>query len=181
VSAITKAADIKLSVSTNNGTSFHPPIKVNDDNTKTSHVFPSVQVNKHGTVFVTWIDRRVDPQNNILNDTWGAFSNSFGRGREQDSDGGFGSNFRITNVSTDWYVRADAAPNFGDYNSSEVIDFENFVSIWSDGRFPTGTYIPPTCKPVPPPGQPCPSRRSATPDTIFAVVGNGSGNGSNNQ
>jgi hypothetical protein len=173
--AFAKAADIKLSVSTDNGATYHPPIKVNDDNTNTSHVFPSVQVNKHGTVFVTWIDRRVDPLNNILNDTWGAFSNAFQRGKNQ-SDGGLGSNFRITNVSTDWFVRADARPNFGDYNSSEVIDFENFVSIWSDGRFPTGTYVPPACTPAPPPGGACPPRRSATPDTLFAIVGNGSGN-----
>lgn len=177
LSAITKAADIKLSVSTDNGATYHAPVKVNDDNTNTTHVFPSVQVNKHGTVFVTWIDRRVDPLNNILNDTWGAFSNAFRRGNNE-GNGVFGANFRITNVSTDWFVRADARPNFGDYNSSEVIDFENFVSIWSDGRFPTGTYIPPTCAPAPPPGGICPPRRAATPDTIFAVVGKGSGGGS---
>ena len=163
---ITKAADIKLSVSPN-GATWRPPVKVNDDTTNTSHVFTSVQVNKRGTVFVTWIDRRVDPVNNILNDTWGAFSNNRGRS--------FGPNFRITDVSTDWFARADARPNFGDYNSSEVINFDKFVSIWADGRFPPGTFIPPRCRPAPPPGQTCPPRRAATPDSLFAIVGNGAG------
>jgi hypothetical protein len=136
-------------------------VKVNDDNTTTSHVFPSVQVNKWGTVFVTWVDRRLDPVNNILTDTWGGFSNNRGSS--------FASNVRISNVSTDWFVRADARPNLGDYNSSEVINFESFASIWADGRFPPGTFVPTTCTPQ---VTPCPPRRNATPDTIFAVVGN---------
>jgi hypothetical protein len=163
-----RAGDIKLSTSTNNGASWNPPVKVNDDNTITSHVFPSVQVNKRGTVFVTWVDRRLDPVNNLLTDTWGAFSNDGGRS--------FDRNFRISDVSTDWFVRADAQPNFGDYNSSEVVDFDRFLSIWSDGRFPEGTYNPPRCgtPPVaPPPGQLCPARRAATPDVLTAIVGNG--------
>jgi hypothetical protein len=165
LATITKAGDIKLSLSTNNGASWHKPVTVNDDHTTTSHVFPSVQVNKRGTVFVTWIDRRVDPQNNILNDTWGAFSSNGGHG--------FAPNFRITDVSTDWFVRADARPNLGDYNSSDVINFDTFASIWADGRFPAGTFIPPTCSPTPSTGQTCPPRRAATPDSLFANVGNG--------
>lgn len=157
---ISKAADIELSVSTDNGTSYHHKVTVNDDTTPTSHVFPSVQVNKRGTVFVTWVDRRVDPQNNILNDTWAAFSRNSGHY--------FGENVRVTDVSTDWFARADARPNFGDYNSSEVINFDKFVSIWSDGRFPQGTF-----QDIRPDGGTPVTRRAATPDTIFAVVGNG--------
>jgi hypothetical protein len=178
---VSMAADIKLSVSTDNGTTYHPPVKVNDDNTNTSHVFPSVQVNKQGTVFETWIDRRVDPVNNILNDTWGAFSNAFSRNRDGNfgdnnfgdgNDRVFGRNFRITDVSTDWFARADARPNFGDYNSSEVINFDNFCSIWSDARFPYGTFVLGTR-----------TRRAATPDVLFSIVGNGASNssGSNQQ
>lgn len=146
-----RAADIILKASRDGGATWGPRVKVNDDNTDTSHVFPSVQVNKRGTVFVTWLDRRVDPARNLLTDTWGAFSRNQGRR--------FGRNFRITNVSTDWLVRADAAPNFGDYNSSTLIDFDSFGSIWSDGRFPAGTFVDR--------GR---VRRAATPDTLFAVV-----------
>lgn len=158
---ITRAGDIKLSVSTTDGSTWRRPVKVNDDDTNTSHVFPSVQVNKHGTVFVTWVDRRVDPVNNLLTDTWGAFSRDGGRC--------FGRNIRITDVSTDWIARADARPNFGDYNSSEVIDFEDFVSIWSDGRFPTPVPLTRT----PTSGFTRPASGSATPDSLFAIVGNG--------
>lgn len=160
---IVKAADIKLSASDTNASTWRKPVKVNDDNTNTSHVFPSVQVNKRGTVFATWIDRRVDPVNNILNDTWGAFSNNGGRC--------FGRNVRITDVSTDWIARADARPNFGDYNSSEVIDFDRFASIWADARFPT----PGPLVPVPGGGFTRPASQAATPDTLFSVVGNGRG------
>lgn len=161
LATITKAADIKLSASTDGGATWHAPVKVNDDNTNTSHVFPSVQVNKNGTVFVTWLDRRVDPVNNILTDTWGAFSNNGGLS--------FGSNIRITDVSTDWIARADARPNFGDYNSSEVIDFTDFCSIWSDGRFPTPVPLTPT----PTGGFTRPASGAATPDVLFSVVGDG--------
>jgi hypothetical protein len=161
-----RAGEIHLSRSTNNGTSYGPEVKVNDDNTRTSHVFPSVQVNKSGTVFVTWLDRRVDPARNLLTDTWGAFSNNKGQS--------FGSNIRITDVSTDWIVRADAQPNFGDYNSSEVINFDEFASIWSDGRFP-----PPIPLPQNPPFT-RPANRAATPDSLMAIVGNGAAGNSGN-
>jgi hypothetical protein len=148
-----RAADILLSVSTNNGASYKPPAKVNDDPGNTSHVFSSVQVNQFGKVFVTWIDRRKDQANNILNDTWGEVSSASRPGR--------GGDVRITDVSTDWYTREDARPDYGDYNSSEVINFTDFVSIWADGRFPPGTFTQPPRIIVP--------RRRATPDAIFSV------------
>jgi hypothetical protein len=138
---------------------------VNDDNTLTSHVFPSVQVNEDGIVFDTWLDRRVDPARNLLTDTWGAISNNDGRS--------FRGNFRITDVSTDWIVRADARPNFGDYNSSEVINFKDFVSIWSDGRFPRPVPLTPT----PTGGYTRPSTGAATPDVLFSNIGSGLSHG----
>lgn len=154
---ITKAADIFVSTSTNDGGSFTPPVKVNDDDTNTTHVFPSVQANRHGDVFVAWIDRRQDPGDNILNDTWAAVSKN-----EAQS---FGSNKLESDVSTSWFVRSDARPNFGDYNSSEMLDFDRFVTTWADGRFPPGTFIDRGNE-----------RLSATPDTLFDVA-NGLGSG----
>jgi hypothetical protein len=129
------AANILLARSADNGSTYKPPVKVNDDPGDTSHVFPSTQVNKFGEVFVTWIDRRRDQPRNILNDTWGDISSSGGRH--------FGRDGRISTVSTDWFVRADYLPNFGNYNSSDVIGFTDFISIWADGRFPKpGELIP---------------------------------------
>jgi len=155
---VTKAADIFLSTSTNNGTTFGPPVKVNDDVTNTVHVFPSVQANKLGDVYVAWIDRRQDPAANIFNDTYAAVSKDFGAT--------FGHNKVQSKVSTSWFVRADARPNFGDYNSSELLGFNQFVTIWADGRFPLGMFTPAATPTNPNPAP----RLSATPDVIFAIA-----------
>lgn len=156
-----RVAEIHLSRSTTNGTTWGPEVKVNDDNTPTSHVFPSVQVNQKGLVFVTWLDRRRDSPRNLLTDTWGDISSNRGSS--------FGGDVRITDVSTDWITREDAIPDFGDYNSSEVINFTDFVSIWADGRFPEPQPLPQT------PPFTRPANRAATPDALFAIFGDGSG------
>jgi hypothetical protein len=158
-----RAGDIFLSRSTNNGSSYQPRVKVNDDNTVTSHVFSSVQVNRKAQVFVTWLDRRVDPARNLLTDTYGDISNNLGTS--------FDGNVRISDVSTDWITREDARPDYGDYNSSEVIAFTDFASIWADGRFPTPVPLTPT----PGGGFTRPSDGAATPDTIFEIFGDGKG------
>jgi hypothetical protein len=158
-----RAGDIFLSTSPNNGTTYQARVKVNDDHTVTSHVFPSVQVNKKGLVFVTWLDRRVDPHRNLLTDTYGDISSNQGRS--------FGRDVRLSDVSTDWITREDAQPDFGDYNSSTVINFTEFASIWADGRFPTPAPL--TCNP----SGVCtrPANRAATPDSIFEIFGDGRG------
>jgi hypothetical protein len=164
-----RVADIYLSTSTTDGTTWRPRQKVNDDNTQTSHVFPSVQVNDKNEVFVTWLDRRLDPRN-LLTDTWGEISE--GKRLSTGTTTGAGD-FRITDVSTDWVARADARPNFGDYNSSEVIDYRDFVSIWSDGRFPTPVPLTQT----PTGGYTRPASGAATPDVLMAIVGRGARKG----
>jgi hypothetical protein len=152
-----RAADILLSRSIDNGTTYAPPVKVNDDPGDTSHVFPSVQVNKHSDVFVTWIDRRVDRPRNLLNDTWGDISSTLGASFRQDG--------RISTVSTDWISREDRIPDYGDYNSSDVVRFTDFIAIWADGRFPEPAPItaqePPFSRP---------EDEAATPDTLSAIV-----------
>ncbi len=122
-----RSADIFVSKSTDGGATWGAPVKVNDDYTATSHLFSSVQVSKQGYVRVTWIDRRLDEANNILTDTWAATSEDLGAS--------FGDNKRLSDVSASWYTRADARPNFGDYNSSDLIGFNKLISVWSDGRF----------------------------------------------
>ncbi len=149
--ASTSAADIFVSRSTDAGTTFQSRVKVNDDAGDTSHVFPTVQINKNGYVYVDWLDRRRDPTN-VLTDTWANVS----------KDGGLthGPDRLQSDVATSWYVRADARPNFGDYNSSDLVAFNDFVIIWADGRFPP----------------PAPAPQAATPDTIFTIA-NGLGVG----
>jgi hypothetical protein len=159
--ASTRAGDIYISRSTDNGTTFGAPIKVNDDVTTTSHVFPSVQVNKSGYVFVAWLDRRNDPLNNLLTNTWAAVS--------KDTPLTFGHSALQSDVATSWFVRRDAIPNFGDYNSSELLGFNQFVTTWADGRFPQQLAVDPTLISF---------QRRATPDTIYTIA-NGLGVGSN--
>lgn len=152
------------------GTTYGPRVIVNDDPGVNSHVFPSIQIDKHGFFYVAWLDRRNDAEN-ILTETWAAVS----------KDGGatYGHNKLQSDVATSWFVRADARPNFGDYNSSELINDNQFVTIWADGRFPgpidsqcaVGTGV--ACAP----GGPQPQN---TPDTIFTIAqGLGVGNDPN--
>lgn len=156
----TKAADIFLSTSTNNGTSFGPPVKVNDDNTPTVHVFPTVQANKHGDVYVGWTDRRTDPTN-VLNLRYAA--------RSSDRGATFGHNKVQDDVEDSWFARADARPNFGDYDSSELLGFNQFVMTWSEGKFPALGQAGPSTDPL---------LRQTTPDTVFTISqGLGGGGG----
>jgi hypothetical protein len=138
-----QGADVFVARSTDNGSTFQPPAKVNDDAGTTSHVFPTIQVNKNGSVFVGWLDRRNDP-NNVLTDAWASVS--------KDNGQTFSQNKIQSDTSTSWFVRSDARPNFGDYISSDLVGFGTFVMIFADGRFP------------PPGGQ------VATPDTIFTIT-----------
>ncbi|MGH3996444.1 MAG: hypothetical protein ACRDTJ_03145, partial [Pseudonocardiaceae bacterium] len=152
---IARVAEIHLSRSTTNGSTWGPEVKVNNDHTPTTHVFPSVEVNQEGKVFVTWLDRRFDAVRNRATDTFGDISRNRGLS--------FGKDVRLSDVSTDWTTREDAIPDFGDYNSSAVIGFKTFVSIWADGRFPKPAPL--TCTPA------CTrlATEAATPDAIFEI------------
>jgi hypothetical protein len=145
-------ADVFMSRSTDDGLSFGPMVQMNDDDGRNSHVFPTVQVNKNGIVYADWLDRRRDASNNRLTDAWANVSKNNGTS--------FGPDRLQTDVATGWFVRADARPNFGDYNSSDLLGFNDFVIIWADGRFPP----------------PAPATNAATPDTIFSIA-NGLGVG----
>jgi hypothetical protein len=149
------AGDVFMSRSMTNAASWDHPVKMNDDPGTTSHVFPTVQVNKNGYVYAGWLDRRNDPSN-ILTDAWANVSKDYGAT--------FGPDREQTDVATSWFVRADARPNFGDYNSSELLGFNDFVMTWADGRFPP----------------PAPTPQAATPDAIFTIA-NGLGVGSLSQ
>jgi hypothetical protein len=140
---LARSGNILLSRSTNGGQTWSAPVKVNDDAGVTSHVFPSVQATQGGKVFVSWLDRRNDATNELTNE-WADVS----------LDGGqtFGVDQLESSVATNWRVRADARPNFGDYNSSVLLNPDTYALIWADGRFP-------------PPGG-----SAATPDVIFTVA-----------
>ena len=168
---IAKAADILISKLIDGGASWLAPVKVNDDPGTTSHVFPSVQVDKKSNVYVAWTDRRDDPAN-IFTNVFAAVSH----------DGGatFGHNVVQTDIATTWFARVDAAPNFGDYNSSELLNGNQFVTTWADARFqpPFCTGTEPFCFTFPGGPGGVTRNRPATPDSIFTIAqGLGVGNG----
>lgn len=150
-------ADIFVARSTDGGKTWDRPVLVNDDATATSHVFPTLAVKPNGQVFVAWIDRRRDPVNNNSGDTYAAVSS--------DLASTFGPNKMVSDVpSNTWFVRADAAPNMGDYIQSAILDGAagpTFVIVTNDGRFL-------------PPGKATVLRRHtrATPDSWFIEAKN---------
>lgn len=150
-----RPSDVFVSSSHDGGLTFGSPVKVNDDVGRNTHVFPNIRVSKQGFVYVAWLDRRNDLENE-LTDAWAAVSH--------DDGATFGHNKLQTDVATGWRVRADARPNFGDYNSSDLLGDNQFVMVWADGRFPP----------------PAPTPQAATPDTIFTIAqGLGVGNDPN--
>lgn len=156
---LTKAANVFVSRLTSNGTIVNPRVQADDDGTTTTHVFPTVQVNKHGHVYLGWLDRRLDTSRNILTDNFAS--------RSTDQGATFSPNRRQTDVSTSWYTRVDARPNMGDYNSSDLLGFNQFVQTWADGRFPGPGNA--TCT-APTPTLACPTGRAqATADSVFSI------------
>jgi len=159
---LAKAADILISRSTTNGTTWDAPVKVNDDAGTTTHVFPTVQINKHHDVYVGWLDRRDDPAN-VFTNLWANVS--------KDDGATYGHDKVQTDIATTWYVRTDSAPNLGDYNSSELLNDNQFLLIWADGRFmpPFCTGTEPFCFTLPGGAGGVTRNRPATADTIFTI------------
>ena len=116
--------DIFISTSTDRGDTWSAPVRVNDDPPGTDQVDPWLSVNAQGTVEAVWYDYRSWPGMNRM-DVYAA--------RSTDGGATFGSNFRVTKVSTDTFVPWTIVPNFGDYIgcTSEGTDF---YSAWADGR-----------------------------------------------
>jgi WD40 repeat protein len=117
--------------SCNNGASWGPEVRLNDDGTTTDQWFPTVSIGPANIAVSTWYDRRNDPAGNYLFDYYKAYS----------MDGGvtWGPNIRVTDVSSAVPI---LFPNFdpivaacyhGDYD--QQVQDDEFVYIqWSDDR-----------------------------------------------
>lgn len=117
-------SDIFYIRSTDGGTTFSQPLKVNDDITGTTQINPSVAVAGDGTVAIRWWDRRNDTVNDSLTDVYMAFS--------KDNGASFGKNFRITDHN--WvFSPSETSDYHGDYDGL-VADDSNFYMSWSDER-----------------------------------------------
>jgi hypothetical protein len=116
-------SDIFYVRSTDGGTSFSQPVRLNDDSTNNSQLFPSVAVTAAGAVGIEWWDRR-NSTNDCLTDVYMTISH----------DGGtsFGPNFRVTNQN---FVFTPIEPSLasgyhGDYLNMTA-DGETFFPSWS--------------------------------------------------
>ncbi|MFQ6105293.1 MAG: FG-GAP-like repeat-containing protein [Candidatus Glassbacteria bacterium] len=122
-------ADVYCSKSTDGGTTWSTPVRLNDDEVGNGALqfWPWVSVDDRGHVHVTWYDRRLDPSN-ILTDLYYTTS----------KDGGetFEPNTRVTDESSSWFVECDATPNFGDYINNTA-DGHFVHAVWADGRLGT--------------------------------------------
>jgi uncharacterized membrane protein len=58
--------DVFYRRSLDNGQSWEPEMRLNDDATTTDQYFPTLSVNEHGRVVASWYDRRDDAANNFL-------------------------------------------------------------------------------------------------------------------
>ncbi|HWG91508.1 MAG TPA: sialidase family protein [Candidatus Thermoplasmatota archaeon] len=83
--------DILFSRSVDGGATWSDPLRVNDDNTTAAQFFPAMSVAPNGIVDICWYDRRMDPEDKLL-DIFCTYS----------LDGGatFAPNLRVTDVSS---------------------------------------------------------------------------------
>ncbi len=139
--AATDSLDVLFSRSTNGGTTWSTPRKVNDDTLlpddadgiRNDQLYPSISVSS-GVVSVAFYDRRLD-RNNILVDLFLGYS----------SDGGatFAQNMRVSDLSTDPGVQA--SPFAEDYITVTSIS-QGSISlirlVWTDTRDPPPSGVP---------------------------------------
>jgi hypothetical protein len=114
----TGSYDIFFVKSTDGGTHWSVPVRLNDDKTSTHQYNPALSVLPNGTLNVSWYDRRNDPTNNCATDVYAAVS----------TDGGatFSANTRVTPVSSDY----DGNPNGpGDYSGNAPFGFSTILSF----------------------------------------------------
>jgi len=126
-------ADIFLVKSTDYGTTWTSPVKVNDDNTTTDQWMPAVTVDKKtGRLFIFWFDSRNDPAGNLLTEMYGTTS----------TDGGqtFAPNNRISDASFNPNTMAigggSDAGYMGDYIGNAGIGITS-LNAWMEDRINT--------------------------------------------
>ncbi|HEY5125649.1 MAG TPA: T9SS type A sorting domain-containing protein [Ignavibacteria bacterium] len=122
--------DIYLVRSTNQGSTWSTPVRVNDDNTTTDQWMPAINVDKNGKIFISWFDSRVDTTANLLTKVYGTVS----------TDGGltFTTNNAISGVSFNpdnmkISQGSGQAYYIGDYIGMSATNNVGYA-VWMDGR-----------------------------------------------
>ncbi|HEX9657213.1 MAG TPA: choice-of-anchor D domain-containing protein, partial [Bacteroidota bacterium] len=126
----TDKADIFLVVSTNGGTNWSVPAKINDDVTTTDQWQPTIAISPNGSqVGVFYYSRQEDPANNLFK--------FYGRiGSVSGSTVTFDPSFAVSDVASLPEFGRDAVINsvyMGDYNHA-VATSDAFHVLWADNR-----------------------------------------------
>lgn len=123
-------ADIYLTRSTNNGASWSPPVRLNDDplGNDAHQFFPWVTVAPNGTVYVGWFDSRHDPDYYNAPFIYDAYVT-----RSTDNGLSWEANARISTVSSDATIGFDPNDFIGDYSGIAATN-EFVYPAWVDTR-----------------------------------------------
>jgi hypothetical protein len=120
--------------STDSGATWGPEIRLHDDTSTSDQFFPTLSVGQTNVVSATWYDRRLDP-NNLLVDHYQSFS----------FDGGltWEANQRLSDVSTPIYLDPNLATCYhGDYDT-HIQTATHAVTQWADDRNMLGGHNDP--------------------------------------
>ncbi|HHJ07222.1 MAG TPA: hypothetical protein ENK24_06955, partial [Anaerolineae bacterium] len=109
--------------STDQGATWGPEIRLNDDTTTTDQWQPALTVNDKGVVGTFWYDRRLDTANNLNFDYYKAVS--------MDNGQSFLANERVSDASSGVVLDSQLATCYhGDYDTS-IADATRFYIQWS--------------------------------------------------
>ncbi len=119
--------DVFYRRSTDNGATWGPEVRINDDATTTDQFFPSLSVGETNQVSVAWYDRRNDSPDNLLVDYYQRMSFDGGVTWDQAS-------VRLSDVASPIYLDGDLATCYhGDYDT-QVQTSTHVVAQWADDR-----------------------------------------------
>lgn len=117
--------DVFYRRSTDNGATWDPEVRINDDATTNDQFFPTLSVSPTNIVSIAWYDRRLDGSN-FMQDYYHRFS----------FDGGssFEPSVRLSDVSTPIYIDPNLADCYhGDYDQNIQTQTAALMQ-WSDDR-----------------------------------------------
>jgi len=118
--------DIFYRQSNDNGQTWSAELRLSDDATLTDQFFPTISINENGRVIATWYDRRNDPTNNFLYETYTRVSYDNGLTWETSE--------KISDVQSPVVVDSNAGLCYHGFYDQQVQDADNAYIFWSDDR-----------------------------------------------
>jgi hypothetical protein len=135
----TANTDIMLQHSDDNGATWSPAVKLNDDNTTNSQYNPAIALDQSsGALAVSWYDTRNDLGTGGSGDTDGVPNDDFQIWATDTTNGGatFAPNFQVSQGTSN-AVDANSFFDVGDYTHAAFVS-GTFWPAWSDNSNSTG-------------------------------------------